>query len=215
MKEFLNKNFQFIIIVGLALLLFFNRTLQPTNVPQPTITIQSDTSWKAIIAKITQSQPPSIVNTIPYPVEKLEPIYIPDTNYQRLKVQFEELRDKYLATNIQKDSLKIDTIGYVHVTDSVQKNQIVGRSYEYKLKYPTITNTITIREPYKPKRQLYLGGSIGGVERQSGQLEVNEIGLGLLYKNKKDQQFGAKVNYNFGEGLGGEISSYWKIGKRK
>ena len=84
---------------------------------------------------------------------------------------------------------------------------IVGRSYKYDLKYPKIKETITIKEPYKPKNQLYLGGEISGSRLNL----VDQINAGLLFKNKKDQIFGAKVGLNLDGQLHAGVSSYWKI----
>jgi len=188
--QFLKDNFQFLVIVGLLVFfLFFRGGQTPSNAP--TIVIQADTSWKVLIPLLTQhTAGGQIVNTIPYPVTKIEKEYIPNPNYDILKAQYEDLRGKYLATNIQKDTLRVDTIGYVALTDSIQRNMNIGREYTYNLKYPTITITKIITNP--PKRSFYYG-----FELQSGlDKTVNEFDVGLLYKDKKEQIFGTKLGYS-------------------
>ena len=101
-----------------------------------------------------------------------------------------------------QDSIKIDSIGYVKITDTVQKNLIIGRSSNVNVKYPIIKETITL--PYTPKNQLYIGGSV-----QLG--PVGQLNGGVLFKNKKDQIFGGSVGITSqGQILYG-ANSYWKI----
>jgi hypothetical protein len=121
---------------------------------------------------------------------------MPDSNYKQFA---QDVLNQLLAKNIQQDSIKIDSIGYVKVTDTVQRNMIVGRSSEVSVKYPIIRETITL--PYVPKNQLYIGGS----------LQSNQISGGLLLKNKKDQIFGGSVGINNQGQLVYSVQSYWKI----
>lgn len=151
---------------------------------------------------------PKVVNNVPFtvPVDHWKIEYLPDTSsMSRLVKQYEELVRKFLATNIQKDSVKIDSIGHIYITDSVSSNIVKNRLVTWNLKYPQITTTIIIPEP--KRRQLYWGGYIQG---QQGSL-VNQIGTGILYKDKKDQIFGAQVGIDRNGELNIGLSSYWKI----
>ena len=145
---------------------------------------------------------PQLINTIHVPPEIK---YLPDTNYEKLLAQYREILSLYLDKNIQKDSLKIDSLGYVYVTDTVTKNLIKSRIYDYNLRHPVITTTI-INPPVR-KTQLYAGGSLQG----SVLYPVNQISGGFLLKNKKDQIFGAYTGINKDGQLQLGISSYWKI----
>lgn len=150
------------------------------------------------------------------------PVVIPQ-NYQpsgelaSLTKQYNELVKEYLATRTYKDSIQLkDTagnkVGVVNLNDVVSENQIKSREPSYQLNFPHTTTTITIREPYKPKGQLYIGGGIQG----NTTLPVNGINAGLLYKTKKDRIFNVTAGIQhygtivpaFG------INSYWKIGKK-
>jgi hypothetical protein len=135
------------------------------------------------------------------------PEYIADTNYPKLLAQYNSLLKKYTALVEVKDTINIDTIGYISITDTVNQNSIKGRSVRTNYKIPTITNTITIQQPDKPKAHLYYGG---GVDVTQMFAPIGAHG-GLILKTKKDQLIGLSV----GTGANGEINyrftSYWKI----
>jgi hypothetical protein len=132
--------------------------------------------------------------------------YIADTNYPKLKAQYDALVIAYLVKNLYTDTVKIDTLGYVAVTDTVHKNEIHGRSYKYNYKIPTITVTNTITKQAPPKGALFIGGGVTG----------NKNGLellqgGLLYKSKRDKMFGLNIGINGNNQLVYGVNSYWKI----
>ena len=164
-----------------------------------------DTSW--VIKDSIINTKPQIFKTETYtiPVDRWNTEYLPDTNYDKLIKQYEDLVRELLTKNISSDSIKIDSIGHVYIIDTVSKNMITGRSTHYNLKYPIITNTVIV--PEKKKLQLYVGGGIQG--QKSG--IINQINAGLLLKTKKDHIYGG----SFGVNLLGEfqfgVQSYWKI----
>ena len=64
---------------------------------------------------------PKVVNNVPYtvPIDRWNTEYLPDTSSMAILVkQYEELVRKFLSTNVQKDSVKIDSVGHVYITDS-------------------------------------------------------------------------------------------------
>ena len=150
---------------------------------------------------------PSVIKTEPYavPVDRWKTEYLPDTNYSKLVKQYEEVVRELLAKNISKDSLKIDSIGYVHVTDTVSKNIVTGRSYKYSLKYPIVTTTITLPEP--KKNQFYYGGGLQGGNINA----IDQINAGLMFKNKKDQIYNITVGLNSQGRVIYGVNAYWKI----
>ena len=168
-----------------------------------------DTSW--VIKDSIINTKPQIFKTETYtvPVDRWNTEYLPDTNYNKLIKQYEDLVRELLTKNISSDSIKIDSIGHVYIIDTVSKNMITGRSTHYNLKYPIITNTVIV--PEKKKLQLYVGGGIQG--EKSG--EINQINGGLLLKTKKDQIIGIYA----GTSLNGipvyGIQSFWKIKLKK
>ena len=168
-----------------------------------------DTSW--VIKDSIINTKPQIFKTETYtvPVDRWNTEYLPDTNYDKLIKQYEDLVRELLAKNISSDSIKIDSIGHVYIIDTVSKNMITGRSTRYNVKYPIITNTVIV--PEKKKLQFYVGGGIQG--EKSG--EINQINGGLLFKTKKDQIIGIYA----GTSLNGipvyGIQSFWKIKFKK
>jgi hypothetical protein len=92
---------------------------------EPTTVTVHDTTWQVhdslIIKKLKVKE--TIYETIQTPPE-----YIADTSYPRLKEQYDSLVVAYLAKNIYADTLKLDTLGYVAIADTIQKNNLQNRS---------------------------------------------------------------------------------------
>ncbi len=110
-----------------------------------------------------------------------------------------------MSSRVYEDSVKIDTTGYFKIKDTVSKNLLLGRSFSYKIKYPTIKETITIHP--KPINQLYIGGGVEGNKIDV----VSGIKAGVLFKNKKDQIFGIHTGLNRQGNITFGVDSYWKI----
>jgi len=196
---FIKNNFFNLLIAVLVLIVLLQRCGGPTPTPELP-TVKKDTVW--VVKQNIYITKPTLVQTIPG-----EPgtDFIPDPNYSKLVLQYQSLVKDYIAKNIHRDSIKIDSIGYVNIEDTVSHNLIQGRKTSYKFKYPVITNTITL--PQERKNQLYFGGGLES-NPMAGSMEFN---VGLLLKNKKDQIFNVyggvdtRGDYQIG------LQSYWKI----
>lgn len=201
--EFIKKNFLTLLLVILLFVIFIQDVKRPKIVEKPTI--KRDTVWVQKDSVI-YSRPLITKTILPTIIEKH---YIADTNKVKLTKQYNELVKLYLSKNIHNEKIKIDSIGYVDITDTVSKNLIKSRKISYDLKYPIITNTITL--PYKPRNQVYIGGGIQG----NVITPINQVDVGFLYKNKKDKIFGGFVGININSQIqyGGKM--YWKINLRK
>jgi hypothetical protein len=193
------------ILVFVVMILLFTVALQHKgcNAPQikaDTVTLH-DTAWihhdSLIIKKLKVKE--IIHDTLP-----LE--YIADTNYPKLKAQYDALVFAHLAKNIYFDTLKIDTLGYVTVADTVHKNEMQNRAYKYNYKIPTITVTTTITKQAPPKGALFIGGGVTGNPN-----EVKSLFGGFLYKSKKDKVFGLNVGLTGNSKIVYGVQSYWKI----
>lgn len=198
-----------LLIVALLIIILLQRCGggNPEHPTDPQIT--RDTVWvqkdSTIISK------PQLIKTEPYavPIDRWNTEYLPDTSdMSRLVKQYEALVRELLAKNIQSDSIKIDSIGHIYITDTVSRNIIIGRSTHYNLKYPSITTTITI--PEKKRNQLYIGGSVQGNQLTP----LDQINIGLLFKNKRDQIFGVSAGLDMNGQIQYGLSSYWKISFR-
>ena len=161
-----------------------------------------DTTWKIhdslIIKRLKVKE--IIHDTLP-------PEYIADTNYPKLKAQYDALVIAHLAKKVYADTVKLDTLGYVAVADTVHKNELQNRSYKYNYKIPIITNTITIQNYEKPKNQFYIGG---GIDVNKG-LTVNNVHIGGLLKTKKDHILGITIGTQIDGGVVYGFQSFWKI----
>ena len=189
-----------IAILILAVIIVLQRSNFSPDIIEKSIVIR-DTIWQKKDSVIYTS--PKVVQTIP--VKIVSEKYLPDPNYDKLVLQYQELVKLHLAKNIQKDSVQIDSIGFVKVTDTVQNNIVQNRKWEYNIKYPIIKETII--EPPKKINQLYIGGGLQGNQYNI----INSVNGGILYKNKKDQLYGLSVGINTnGQAVYG-LSSYWKI----
>ena len=198
-----------ILVIVLLIIILLQRcgSGKHTDAPeQPSI--KRDTVWIHKDSTITRQ--PQIIKTITVPVEQWNTEYLPDTSsMSKLIAQYNELANKFLALNISQDSIVVDSIGKVFITDTVTTNIIKNRKLSYNFKFPTITNTITIPEP--KRTQWYVGGSIQG---EQGSL-ISQINANLLIKNKRDQMFGGYVGLNRTGALQIGLSSFWKIKLKK
>lgn len=208
MITFIKNQFLSLVTLALVFLLLIERCDGPKP-SENTPTVKRDTVYIPVQGTVTHI--PSLVASIPIPVEKIikEVKYYPDTTYLGLLKQYKEVLQLYFALNAFKDTLSIDSIGSVFVTDSVSKNLIMHRSYEYDLKYPVITNTITL--PAKARNQLYVGGSVEG----NANVLIDQINAGVLLKTRRDQIYGlyGGMDYNGKAAIG--LQSYWKINLRR
>ena len=196
----MNKILTFIIIALLFAMALQNKGCNAPNIKADTVTLH-DTAWQVhdslIVKKLKIKQ--IIHDTLPAE-------YIADTNYPKLKAQYDALVIAYLAKTLYTDTLKIDTLGYVAVSDTVHKNEIHGRSYKYNYKIPTITVTNTITKQAPPKGALFIGGGVTGNPN-----EVKSLFGGFLYKSKKDKVFGLNVGLTGNNKIVYGVQSYWKI----
>ena len=194
-----NNLLSFTILVLLVIIL-----LQRCEPPKPSEEpkVVRDTTW--IVKDSLIASKPQVTKTIQ--IESHDTIinhYIPDTNYQKLVAQYQEVVNELLAKNIHSDSIRIDTNGYVKITDTVQKNLIVGRSVQSKITYPIITETITL--PAKKTNQLYVGGAF------QTNAQNQQISVGALLKTRNDFLFGGSLSVNtYGDFMYG-VGTYWKL----
>ncbi len=196
--DFIKNNFFNIIILIVVVVLLMQRC-SSTSTPVEKPTTKRDTVW-------VQSQNffntlPTVMKTVPGQGSKE---YLPDPNYEKLVLQYQELVKNYIAKNIHKDSIKIDSIGYVKIEDTVSHNLITGRKTSYSLKYPIITNTITL--PPVRKNQLYYGGGL-----EYSPVGGQEFNAGILLKTKSDQIYSVYGGLNSNGSYQIGVQSFWKI----
>ncbi len=202
--EFIRKNLLSLAVIVLLVVVVLQKCAQPGASEGPTIV--RDTAW--VVKDSLIYSKPQLVKTIE--VESHDTIinqYIPDTNYAKLVIQYQEIVNQLLAKNIMEDSVRIDSNGYVKITDTVQKNLIVGRGTQVNIKYPIIKETITL--PAKKVNQLYVGGAFqtGGQNPQ--------VGASALLKTRNDFLFGGSLSINTYGDLQYGVNAFWKIKLKK
>jgi hypothetical protein len=122
-------------------------------------------------------------NSIPFVV--LDTIYIIDRVTDTITI----VKD-YNQVKVYSDTMRIDSIGYAYIQDTISQNKIQGRGFSANFNLPTITITKLI-EP-KSKNQLYLG-FIGDLKHSNGQIG---IGGSIALKTAKNTLYTATATMN-------------------
>ncbi len=81
----------------------------------------------------------------------------------------------YYARNVFSDTLRLDSLGYVAVRDTISRNSVVGRRYSASLRERTIKETTILKEPRRGSLWLGMGFSSNVTTDVS-----------LLYQSKKE-----------------------------
>ena len=197
-----------LVVIGLILLsrVGCNNGFGFFDKPKADTVVVRDTLWNEHDSTIVKQMTVKEVIHDPVIIQQ----YVPDTNYERLKIQFEMLVKEHTTKNVYADTLKLDTLGYIAVADTTQMNKLLNRTYDYKYKIPTITEKITITK-YPPKRnQLYIGGAIN-VDKG---FAPSTAEVGLILKTKRDQIMGVKAGSDINGNVNYGFQSYWKIGSK-
>ena len=201
--QFVTKNL-LTLMVGTLLLIVILQQCKTTSAPElPTVV--RDTVL--VVKESLTVTKPQLVETIESHDSIIMKEYVPDTNYAKLVLQYQEVVNQLLAMNIQKDSVAIDSVGYVKIIDTVQKNLVIGRSVQSKISYPIIRETITL--PAKKTNQLYIGGAI------LGSPSPNAIMGSALLKTRNEKLFGGSLSINTYGDIQYGVHSYWKIKLKK
>jgi hypothetical protein len=202
--QFIKNNFFNLLVAILLVIILLQKFSQPVEPGVPTVV--RDTTW--IVKDSLILSKPQLTKTIQ--VESHDTIinqYLPDTNYAKLVLQYQEVVNTLLAKNIHSDSIRIDSNGYVKITDTVQRNLITGRSSQVNIRYPIIKETITL--PAKKVTQMYVGGLL---QANPG---INQVGVGALLKTRNDFLFGTSLGVNTNGALQYGVGAYWKLKLKK
>jgi hypothetical protein len=202
--QFIKTNFFNLLVAVLLVIILLQKCSQLVDPGVPTVV--RDTMWVVKDSLIVSK--PQVTKTIQ--VESHDTIinqYLPDTNYAKLVVQYQEVVNTLLAKNIHSDSIRIDSNGYVKITDTVQRNLITGRSSQVNIRYPIIKETIIL--PAKKVTQLYIGGVVQAAP------EISQISVGALLKTRNDFLFGTSLGVNTDGNLQYGVGAYWKLKLKK
>lgn len=154
-----------IIIAILVIIVFLFIKDKATYIGEPSVII--DTVYKTDTFKVYKKG-----KNIPFVV--LDTTYLIDEIHDTIKVLLD-----YSKVYAYSDTIKLDSLGWAYIHDTVSQNKIQSRGFKAEIKQKTIFITKTI--PNKDKNQLYLG-FIGDLRRLD---EKVGIGLGLGFYSPK------------------------------
>jgi hypothetical protein len=119
------------------------------------------------------------------------PFVVLDTIYQidRVTDTITIVKD-YNQVNVYSDTMRIDSLGYAYIQDTISQNKIQGRGFSANFNLPTITITKILET--KSKNQLYLG-FIGDLKHSNGQIG---IGGSIALKTAKNTLYTATATMN-------------------
>jgi hypothetical protein len=202
--EFIKNNFLNLLVAVLLAIILLQKCSQPVDPGVPTVV--RDTVWVVKDSLIVSK--PRVIKSIQVEVhDTIINHYLPDTNYAKLVIQYQEVVNTLLTKNIHSDSIRIDSNGYVKITDTVQRNLITGRSSQVNVRYPIVKETITL--PAKKVTQMYVGGLA------QGNPGINQVSVGALLKTRNDFLFGTSLGVNTNGALQYGIGAYWKLKLKK
>lgn len=210
MKEILKKNWLYILIAIMSIIIFLQRCNNGKVVHKP-----NDTTYvhDTTLIKIKGE---TVFKPKPYKVEvpTTDTFYLPDTSKQGYKDAYFKTMYELLTKNYYKDSINVeDSLGLkgtIIFEDTVYKNKLFGKSVKYDITYPKIKETITITKYPDLKNQLYFGTSLLGNSNQF----IGGAKIDLSLKNKKEQIYEIGAQYWGGE-LIYSVGTKWLISFKK
>ena len=192
MKD-LFKNIQTLLVVVLAALLLYQKGCSSTPPVEPEVITEVVTRWDTLKVATKEYVPKYIRKT----VVEIDTFQVPIDTISILK--------DYYAKYFYTDTIKVDSLGFIVINDTVTRNLISKRDVQSNIFIPTTTINNTI---YLYKRELFGGISVGSTPSA-----IQNLSGELLFVNKKRQAygFGLGLNNNFDPIYTARL--YWKIGK--
>jgi len=167
------KNIQTLLVVVLAALLLYQKGCSSTPPVEPEVITEVVTRWDTLKVATKEYVPKYIRKT----VVEIDTFQVPIDTISILK--------DYYAKYFYTDTIKVDSLGFIVINDTVTRNLISKRDVQSNIFIPTTTITNTI---YLYKHELYGGVAVGGmVNPVQNESPINYIGGELLYKNNKER----------------------------
>jgi hypothetical protein len=167
-----------IVIAILVIIVFLFIKDKSAYIGQPSVIVDTDTVYQQkTFTKYIKGK------SIPFVV--LDTIYNVDLVHDTIKIIYD-----YSRVYSYSDTIRIDTLGYAYIQDTISQNKIQGRSFKAEINEKTIYVTKTIIP--KPKKEVYLGviGDLRAFDNKLG------LGLGLGYKTAKNGLFTINATTN-------------------
>jgi hypothetical protein len=167
-----------IVIAILVIIVFLFIKDKSEYIGQPSVIIDTDTVYQQkTFTKFIKGK------SIPFVI--LDTIYNIDEVHDTITI----VKD-YNQVKVYSDTMRIDSLGYAYIQDTISHNKIQGRGFSANFNLPTITITKVIVP--KPKNEVYLGvvGDLRAFDNKVG------LGLGLGYKTAKNGLFTINATTN-------------------
>ena len=120
-------------------------------------------------------------DSIPFVVLGIDTLTIHDTM---------RIVEDYKLVRNYNDTIRIDSLGYAYISDTISENKIKGRGFKAEIETRTIRIKTTKVNP--PKNEVYLG-FIGDLRRFD---EKVGVGIGIGFKTAKNDLFQFSVTTN-------------------
>ena len=167
-----------IVIAILVIIVFLFIKDKSSYIGQPSVIIDTDTVYQQkTFTKFIKGK------SIPFVV--LDTTYVIDEVHDTITI----VKD-YNQVKVYSDTMRIDSLGYAYIQDTISQNKIQGRGFSANFNLPTITITKVIQP--KPKNEVYLGllGDLRALDNKVG------LGLGLGFKTAKNGLFTINATTN-------------------
>ena len=120
-------------------------------------------------------------DSIPFVVLGIDTLTIHDTM---------RIVEDYKLVRNYNDTIRIDSLGYAYISDTISENKIKGRGFKAEIETRTIRIETTKVNP--PKKEVYLG-FIGDLRRFD---EKVGVGVGIGFKTAKNSLFTLSATTN-------------------
>ena len=167
-----------IVIAILVIIVFLFIKDKSEYIGQPSVIIDTDTVYQQkTFTKFIKGK------SIPFVI--LDTTYLIDEVHDTITI----IKD-YNQVKVYSDTMRIDSLGYAYIQDTISQNKIQGRSFKAEISEKTIYVTKTIIP--KPKNEVYLGliGDLRTFDNKVG------LGLGLGFKMAKKGLFTINATTN-------------------
>jgi hypothetical protein len=165
-----------VIVILLAVLIFFIFSDSKYTKTDPIIIADTVYQQKTFTKFIKGKSIPFVI---------LDTIYIIDRVTDTITI----VKD-YNQVKVYSDTIRVDSLGFAYIQDTISQNKIQGRSFSANFNLPTITITKILET--KSKNQLYLG-FIGDLKHSNGQIG---IGGSIALKTAKNTLYTATATMN-------------------
>lgn len=171
--------------------------------PNDTLVVH-DTAW--------QIHDSIIVRKVPKPYEVIveiasKPEMLADTNYARLKEQYNALLQLYINKFAYNDTIRVGSYGYIALLDTVKENKIVYRRTRDNFNIPIVKETKTITKYAPPTRNVFVGAGV----LINNTLGIRAAEAGMILKTKKDQLYNIKASVDLDGNVMYGVGYYYKL----